>query len=163
MPLLEKGHVIADRWQIVTDDAAIPENGPVLVPAPRLSEALGRTSKDEVGVILTPDMEVATLRPAIDRLSLIALTFPVFRDGRGFSQARALREHLHFKGDIRATGHILPDQYDMLLRCGVTTVSVADDADITFWQKAMDRYTVASQPSILDEKSEGHGLRRFMK
>ncbi|GAN68948.1 DUF934 domain-containing protein [Acetobacter orleanensis] len=159
MPLLENGQIIQDTWQIAVEDTPLPA-GDVLVPLARLSEGLGRNEEARLGVVLNSADEIEALREALPRLDLVVLSFPVFRDGRPFTQARALREHLHFKGEIRAGGHILPDQYEFLLRCGVTTVSLPEGVDLSVWQHAHEAFTVAYQPSILNEQPEGFAFRR---
>ncbi|MFT8587541.1 DUF934 domain-containing protein [Acetobacter orientalis] len=161
MPLLENGQLKEEIWQVAIEGEALPE-GNVLVPLARLPEALGRNSDGALGVLLAPDEDVEALRIALPRLTAVQLTFPIFRDGRAFTQARALREHLHFKGVIRAAGHILPDQYEFLLRCGVTEVVVPEKTDVSMWERAHKAFTVAYQPSILNEASEGVALRRYL-
>lgn len=163
MPLLENGRIVADTWTQVPDDAPCPADGAVIVPLARVEEALARAGNAPVGVRLTPDEDVTTLHTVLPRLALVNVDFPGFRDGRAFTQARALREHLHFKGEIRATGHALPDQYEFMLRCGITTVVIAEDSDPSVWEKAHTRFTVAYQPSVLNEKPQGFGLRRFLE
>ncbi|MCP9318392.1 DUF934 domain-containing protein [Acetobacter persici] len=159
MPLLENGQIIQDTWKTAVEGEPLPA-GDVLVPLARLSEGLGRNVDARLGVVLGSADEAETLRDALPRLDVVVLTFPVFRDGRPFTQARALREHLGFKGEIRAGGHILPDQYEFLLRCGVTTVVLPDEADPAVWRKAHEAFTVAYQPSVLNEQPEGFALRR---
>ncbi|MCX2560358.1 DUF934 domain-containing protein [Acetobacter farinalis] len=159
MPLLENGQILPDTWQVAAEGEPLPA-GDVLVPLARLSEGLGRNSEGRLGVVLTSSDEVEDLRDVLPRLDVVLLTFPVFRDGRPFTQARTLREHLQFKGAIRAGGHILPDQYEFLLRCGVTAVVLPEGADPAVWQKAHEAFTVAYQPSILAEPAEGFAFRR---
>jgi len=112
------------------------------------------------GVIPVKPAEV--LVPYLDRLSLVAVNFPTFRDGRCFTQARTLRERLAFSGEIRATGNILPDQSAFLLRCGITTVETQDGADPAAWQKAADYFGFGYQPSVLKEPVLS-GLRRTIR
>ncbi|MCJ8352800.1 DUF934 domain-containing protein [Novacetimonas hansenii] len=162
MPLLENGRIVADDWVHVPDDAPCPADVAVIVSFARVEEALARPGAAPVGVRLNPDTDVATLNTVLPRLGLVNVDFPGFRDGRAFTQARALREHLHFTKEIRATGHALPDQYEFMLRCGITTVEIAENADPSVWEKAHTRFTVAYQPSVLNEKSQGFGLRRFL-
>ena len=57
---------------------------------------------------------------------LIAIEFPAFNDGRGFSLARRLRA-LGYKGRLRATGRLIADQYAMARRVGFDEVQVAPD------------------------------------
>jgi uncharacterized protein (DUF934 family) len=134
------------------DDAALP-SGPCILSLSRLQqdEAVRNAPHLRLGVALPVDQPAEVLAPYLDRLSLVAVNFPTFRDGRGFTQARSLREHLAFSGEIRATGNILPDQYVFLLRCGITTVEIKDGADPAAWQNAADRFSFTYQPSVLEE------------
>ncbi|MCE2563908.1 DUF934 domain-containing protein [Komagataeibacter sp. FNDCF1] len=161
MPLLENGQVTQDRWYMAAEGEALPD-GAVIVPLARLEEGLARAGDAPLGVIIAPDVDVAALRAALPRLELVAVTFPSFRDGRAFTQARALREHLGFTGEIRATGTPLPDQYEFLLRCGVTTVQTERTEDVSVWQQAHTIISIAYQPSTLHERPQGLGLRRFL-
>ncbi len=72
---------------------------------------------DATAVRLEPDDDPRALAPHLTRLSLIEIAFPRFRDGRGFSAARILRE-AGYAGELRAQGDILPDQLAFLRRCG---------------------------------------------
>ncbi|RBM05281.1 DUF934 domain-containing protein [Novacetimonas cocois] len=162
MPLLENGRIVADGWTDVADDAPCPDRNAIIVSSARLEEALARAEAAPVGVRLAPDDDIAFLRPVLPRLGLVCVNFPTFRDGRAFTQARALREHLHFTGEIRATGPALPDQYEFMLRCGITTVEIPNGSDPAIWEKAHRRITVAYQPSVLHEKAQGFGFRRFL-
>ena len=63
--------------------------------------------------------------PLLDDLSLVALAFPAFNDGRSFSKAELLRSRHHFEGPIRATGQVLVDQLPHMLRLGFTEFEVS--------------------------------------
>ena len=160
MPLLESGQIVSDPWQTPADDVA-PLSGPCILSLSRLQqdEAVRTALHPPLGVALPVDQAADVLAPYLERLSLVTVCFPTFRDGRGFTQARSLRERLAFSGEIRATGELLPDQYAFLLRCGVTTVQLPDDADPAAWQAAADRFSVAYQPSAIKEPIFS-GLRR---
>ena len=67
---------------------------------------------------------VHTLEPYLWRLSLIALAFPKFHDGRSYSAARLLRERYHFRGELRAVGDVLQDQIPLMRRCGIDSFEV---------------------------------------
>jgi len=58
---------------------------------------------------------------------LVVLSFPAFRDGRAYSQARAIRARLKFDGDLRASGEVLPDQIAFMRRCGFTSAEIAEE------------------------------------
>jgi uncharacterized protein (DUF934 family) len=161
--LLENGQIVADRWTTIGPDDALPATGAVIVPLARVEDGLARAGDGPLGVALPPDADVAVLRTALPRLALVAVTFPTFRDGRAFSQARALREHLGFAGEIRVTGRPLPDQYEFLLRCGASTVELPEGSDPAIWAQAGTRFHTAYQPSVRQEQVEGFGLRRFLR
>jgi uncharacterized protein (DUF934 family) len=146
MPLLEDGRLRPDDWTSIEDDAPLPD-GPAIISLARLraeADALaGRNAP--LGVALTPDTQSEEVAPFLPRLALVALRLPKAKDGRAFTQARSLREHHGFTGEIRATGHVLPDQYAMLLRCGVTTVEVPEGTDPTKWARSRDAIRIAYQ------------------
>jgi uncharacterized protein (DUF934 family) len=72
-------------------------------------------------VQLGPDTRLEELAPRLAQIGRVEIEFPKFRDGRGFTLARTLRERFGYKGDIRATGHFLPDQFAALVSCGFTS------------------------------------------
>jgi len=95
-----------------------------IVPAAELAQELAGPS-ERIGVELPNDFKVDTLRPVQARLALIAIAFPSFTDGRGFSLARALRAQ-GYRGRLRAVGHLIPDQFAFALECGFDEVEIDD-------------------------------------
>jgi uncharacterized protein (DUF934 family) len=98
-------------------------------------------------VIWPNDCDVARLARFLDRLALVALVFPAFKDGRAYSQARALRERHHFRGEVRATGDVLRDQFLLLSRSGFDAFEVRKPADARAFCEALQRYNVFYQPA----------------
>jgi uncharacterized protein (DUF934 family) len=147
MPLVEAGRVVEDRYVRVLDEEPIRDGVPVIVPAKRfLADAAELTRREApVGVIWPNDRRVAELEPWLDRLALVALVFPKFRDGRAYSQARLLRERHGFKGELRATGDVLRDQFQFLLRAGFDSFEVKKPSDALVFAKAAARYSVFYQ------------------
>ncbi len=98
MPLVKHGRVVADSYVRVADDAPVADGGAVIVPAARfLADADGFACRAApTGVLWPNDRRIAELVPWLDRLALVALAFPSFRDGRAYSQARQLRERHGF-------------------------------------------------------------------
>jgi uncharacterized protein (DUF934 family) len=99
-------------------------------------------------VRLEPDDDARALIPFLDRLTLIEVAFPKYRDGRGYSSARILRE-AGYTGELRAQGDVLVDQIAFMRRCGFD--SFAPEASLNpeavaralstydpFYQKAAD-------------------------
>jgi ferredoxin--NADP+ reductase len=83
-------------------------------------------SEIPMSVSLTADTDATTLRDKLDTLDLIRIEFKSFADGRGFSLARRLR-NLGYKGRLRASGHLIPDQFRYALACGFDDVEISED------------------------------------
>ena len=84
------------------------------------------------GIQLDSDESLDEITDDILYFSLIQFNFLSFKDGRPFSIAKTLRKKFNFKKEIRASGHILPDQYIFLIRCGFDTVEI-EDRDFDVW------------------------------
>jgi len=85
--------------------------------------------------------------PYLDRLALVALVFPTFRDGRAYSQARLLRERYGYHGEMRATGQVLRDQFLFMTRAGFDAFEVKKPADAEAFAGTVQRYSVFYQPT----------------
>ncbi len=161
MALLSQGRAIADAFVTVADDAPVPPDVPAIVPLARLRAEPGLPDRRTapLGVLVpaaTPPAALADLLPAV---ALIAVAFAKFRDGRGFTLARTLRERHAYAGEVRAAGHVLPDQYRFLIRCGFDTVEIPDGADPAVWVAALGRFHLAYQTAVNDAPL--HGRRRL--
>jgi len=149
MPLVKGGKIQADEFVHLADDAGLPETGAVLVTAARFladPEAVLQR-REKVGVIWPNNRDVEDLLPYVERLALIALVFPSFRDGRAYSQARLLRERYFFRGELRATGQVLRDQFVYMLRAGFDAFDVRKQADAEAFTQTVKRYSVFYQPT----------------
>jgi uncharacterized protein (DUF934 family) len=147
MPLIKNGRLAEDRYVRVLDDAPIPDGVPAIVPAARfLADADEMLRRDApTGVEWPNNRAVAELEPYLDRLAVIVLTFPNFKDGRGYSQARVLRERHGFIGELRAAGQILRDQFLFLVRAGFDALEVVKESDADAFASTLARYTVFYQ------------------
>ncbi|BAM87185.1 hypothetical protein S58_11750 [Bradyrhizobium oligotrophicum S58] len=150
MPLVKGGHIIADEFVRITDDAELPAQGAILVSETRLladpQALLGRTG-GKCGVIWPNNRDVDDLVPHLDRLALVGLVFPSFRDGRAYTQARLLRERYGYRGELRATGQVLRDQFVFMLRAGFDAFEVKKQADAEAFTETVKRYSVFYQPA----------------
>jgi uncharacterized protein (DUF934 family) len=126
-----------------------PLRVPCLVPAERFLKdpeaVLAR--KEKIGVIWPNSRDIDDLLPYLDRLAVVALVFPVFRDGRAYSQARLLRERHTFKGELRATGQVLRDQFLFMLRAGFDAFEVKKEKDAQVFADVAKRFSVFYQPT----------------
>jgi uncharacterized protein (DUF934 family) len=149
MPLVKQGRVATDMFVQVADGAELPGDGAVLISAARFlgdPEALLRRS-GRLGVIWPNNRDIDDLVPYLERLAVVALVFPSFRDGRAYSQARLLRERHGFDGELRATGQVLRDQFVFMLRAGFDAFEVKKEADAKVFPSVMKRYSVFYQPT----------------
>lgn len=149
MRFVKDGRAAEDPYRRVADDASLPDGVPVLLTGERfLADAAALASRAApVGVIWPNNREIEELAPHLAHLAAIALTFPTFRDGRAYSQARLLRERYHYRGELRATGQVLRDQFLFMLRAGFTAFEIAKDGDADHFADAVHRYTRFYQPS----------------
>jgi uncharacterized protein (DUF934 family) len=149
MPLVKNGKISGDAFVHVADDAPVPRDGAILIPAARFlddAEALS-SRRGSTGVIWPNNRAVDDLVPYLDRLAMVALMFPTFRDGRAYSQARLLRERYGFRGELRATGQVLRDQFVFMLRAGFDVFEVKKESDAEAFATAAKRYSVFYQPT----------------
>jgi uncharacterized protein (DUF934 family) len=149
MPFVKNGKVATDIFVRVTDDGELPEGGNALVSAARFLEdpecLLSKTAK--LGVIWPNNRDLDDLVPFLDRLASVALVFPSFRDGRAYSQARLLRERYGYKGELRATGQVLRDQFMFMLRAGFDALEARKATDAEAFALTSERYSVFYQPT----------------
>lgn len=149
MPLIKNARWIEDRYARISDDAPVPDARALILSAGRLlagaRDILAR--RGPTGVIWPNDRDIGELVPYLDRLALIALVFPAFKDGRAYSQARALRERYGFRGELRATGDVLRDQFLFLHRAGFDAFEVRKPEDAKAFWDALQRYNVFYQPA----------------
>lgn len=152
--LLKSGAFAADPYQPAADDAALPE-GAVLVSLARFQKEretlLARNTP--IGVKLQSHENPELLGDDVNRLSLVALEFPKFRDGRAFSWARMLRTRLGFQGEIRAVGDFLFDQVNYQHRVGFDAWEVPDHFTIEMFNRALSEMTNVYQPSADGKKT----------
>ncbi|SFR82423.1 DUF934 domain-containing protein [Sphingomonas jatrophae] len=111
-------------------------------PAVTLDSFLGQSNA--TAVRLESDEDARALLPHIDRLALVEVAFPKFRDGRGYSAGRILRE-AGYTGELRAQGDVLVDQIPLMLRCGFDSFAPEASVDAKTLAEALSRYTAVYQ------------------
>jgi uncharacterized protein (DUF934 family) len=154
--IIKNRAVVADDWTVVraAEDGSLPDvaalpAGKIVVPLAYWQGSrdalVASRAKDQLGVWLAPDSEPAELAVDLDKIALVAVDFPVFRDGRGYSTARLLRERYDWKGELRAIGDVLRDQLLYLSRCGFDAFAVRADKDIHDALNAFGEFSVRYQ------------------
>jgi uncharacterized protein (DUF934 family) len=130
--LIKDGAIVADRWTLLREATGeLPPNEPVIVPLSRwVAQRDALRARGAVGVWLAPDEDPEALAPDVGELPLIAVDFPQFTDGRGYSTARLLREKYHYAAELRAIGDVLRDQLFYLRQCGFNAFAVRADRNL---------------------------------
>ncbi len=103
----------------------------------RLSEAT--TPTHEKVLVITNDVDIAATPPDLTGVDVVILDFPLFKDGRAFTQAQGLRK-AGFQGDIRATGDLFHDQMGLAVRCGFTSFDLNAELDADAVTQSILRY-----------------------
>lgn len=158
------GRAIADIFSKLPDDAPV-EDAPILVSAARyLADPLAFSRHPHpVGVAWPNDRDVSALASHLAGLAAIALDFPNFRDGRAYSQARQLRETHGYRGELRATGQVLQDQFQFMLRAGFDTAEIRKPHETSAFADAARRYSVVYQQTGDDASVSVWQMRRLRR
>jgi uncharacterized protein (DUF934 family) len=166
--LIIKGReVVEDDWQVLrlaepVDGAPVHDPATVSVPAGKFIVPLSlwlvqrevlsaRTAAGEIAVWIASDERPETLKDLLDQFPLIAVDFPKFTDGRGYSIAYNLRTRLGWAGELRAVGDVLRDQLFSMQRVGFDAYSVRSDRDVHDALKGLSDFSETYQASV-DQK-----------
>ena len=155
MALLKNNTVIEDPFIDATGQEAIPACGAVLVDLDQWRthrEQLVRRDR-RVGVKLRSDQPPELIAADLAFLAMVALEFPVFRDGRAYSYARLLRGQYGYSGEIRAVGDVLLEQLHFMERTGFDAFELESDDPLGDLQIASADFDVWYQPAADDRLS----------
>lgn len=118
-----------DDWSHADSAEALDAgNGRVILPLQvflDLDPQVREGARERLGVVLQPGDPLEAISGLLNQLSLVALAFPAFSDGRSFSKAELLRSRHGFEGAVRATGQVLVDQLPHMLRVGFDEFEVS--------------------------------------
>lgn len=149
MQIIKNNQITHDDWIYIPDDVEVTD-GDVTVSTTRLKEntqsLLQRQGK--LGVRIVPDDPVNELAEFLPKLAIVELHFPELADGRLFSHAWLLRNRYHYTGEIRATGHFLPDQVFYLSRVGVDSFYPENKDHFSATLTGLNDFSVKYQPSV---------------
>ena len=139
--IIKDGRVEADHW----DPAALLT---LAQWKERRAELLAAGAR--IGIRLEPTDEPGELAPDIDRIQLVAINFPKFADGRGYSSAALLRTRYGYRGELRAIGDVGRDQLFYLKRCGFDAFALAPHRDPRAALASLDDFSLRYQGSVDD-------------
>jgi uncharacterized protein (DUF934 family) len=159
MPLLINQRIVTeDPWQLIDQAAldeglSLPDSGPVAVPLTwyrQHREALQQRN-GPLGVIVNGDDDLTALYADHSQLDLVAIEFPTFRDGRGFSIAKQLVRS-GFAQQIRAIGHVTRDRLALMQSSGFNAFDISDEGFHTDHLQAFSEISVNYQGTTADPR-----------
>jgi uncharacterized protein (DUF934 family) len=155
--LLRNAEIVVDEWRYVAE-AARDTAAPLIVTLAQwqLEPDTWLARGTPLGIVLSPAHRVQQIAAELGHFTLVAAEFSGPAEGRGYTQARQLREQWGFKGELRATGYVRRDQLFFMARCGFTSFELPD-TDIEDAQTAFSTFTAAYQPS--NDVGLAHKLR----
>jgi len=153
MRVIKNRELIDDGWALLPPDAAMPETGDVIVGLAQWNAHHDSFERrpGKVGLLLKSDEEPEDIQ-ALDQLALIAIEFPRFTDGRGYTSARLLRDRLHFEGELRAVGDVLRDQLFYMARCGIDSFALKAGKDVEGALEAFRDFSITYQAAADDPR-----------
>lgn len=145
--LIKGGKVVANEWALAGSEAAAGAAKLILPLADYLKAIQAGEPAADRAVVLNPvDLDLTPLVPHLASLPLIAVHFGSSGEGRGYTQARLLRERFGYKGELRAVGKIRVDQVWFLARSGFDAFDLFEGEDPALAIAQLTRFSVAYQP-----------------
>ena len=149
--LIDRNGPRPDTWHVFAGDAAsVPVGADLLIPLDEWREraAVWSSRPGRLGVLLSPSDDPAAIAADLDRFALVAVSFPSFTDGRGYSIARLLRQRHGWRGELRAVGDVLRDQLFPMARCGFDSFALRADQDPVASLAAFGEFSVRYQAAV---------------
>lgn len=154
-----------DEWRRGEGDDALGSNGKVILPLAAflaLDPQQRADAMPRLGVLVAPGETLDALLEHLPSLTMVALAFPAFGDGRSYSKAELLRTRHGYEGALRATGQVLVDQLPHMLRVGFDEFEITNPVLLRRLEKGVKGglgvyYQPSAKPS---EKGEGYAWRR---
>jgi uncharacterized protein (DUF934 family) len=151
--IIKDRQVVQDDWTVLTlaegetaETVAIPA-GKVIVPLGVWQQQAAIRNRGDVGVWLASNERPEVLKENINAIPVIAVDFPKFADGRGYSIAYNLRARLGYQGEVRAIGDVLRDQLFYMQRVGFNAFATRPDRNIHDALKGLTDFSEAYQTS----------------
>ena len=153
--LIKNGELIQDNWTVLQEATgpdiltAVPGKN-FIVPLDfwKMYQAKLESYFGDIAIWLDSDENVNDIGSDLKQFALIALNFPVFSDGRSYTNARELRQHLNYEGEIRAIGDVLRDQMFYMARCGFDSFEIRHDQDPDVCLTAFNDFQTGYQSAI---------------
>lgn len=163
--LYKNGEFVTNIWSRLDDEASLENATAVHIPLKRwLKERDTLTLSGLLGLLIEPDDNVEDVAQDLARFASIAIDFPVFGDGRGYSSARLLRDTYGYRSEVQAVGDILIDQIPFMQRVGIDAFEITDQ----FTKHALEQgklpdVSIYMQPAARHEDEKPVGTRPFLR
>jgi uncharacterized protein (DUF934 family) len=135
--IIKNRSVVEDDWGVLrlddgdTAEGVVVPDGKVIVPLAVWEAQRDTLSKrPQIGVWIASHERAASLKGELDKFAVVAVDFPKFTDGRGYSIAFNLRKRLGYTGELRAIGDVLRDQLYQMSRTGFDAFATRQDRNI---------------------------------
>ncbi|MCK5881264.1 MAG: DUF934 domain-containing protein [Sinobacterium sp.] len=154
--IIKDAAIINDNYQVIAKDADITSvsqlpTGDIILPLDLYLNLKDELGERLVGVWLDSDQAPQPLAESLNSLALVAINFPAFADGRGYSYAYILRMQLAFKGEIRAIGDVLQDQMHYLNRSGFNSFAMREDQNLEQAIVRLKDFSKSYQAAVLQQ------------
>jgi len=153
--LIKDRRIVTDSWKRLERRAdgalpALPGAGELIVPLALWLERRAELQQHTrpLGVWLDSHEEPETIAADVGRFAVIAVNFPKYQDGRGFSIARLLRERYGYKGELRAFGHLTRDHLYYMEGCGFNAFELREGESLREALAAFADFSEAYQSSV---------------
>jgi uncharacterized protein (DUF934 family) len=144
-----QARIVEDSWVLFEDGAAWNAEAAALVPlATALAQAERLRAAAPAGVWLSPTDDPAQVVALFESIALIAVQFPKFGDGRGFSTAALLRNRYGWRGELRAIGDVLRDQLYFMKRVGFDSFALRADRNVEEAVASLSDFSDSYQGSV---------------
>lgn len=149
------GNPVENNWLHLPKDATLEQvqqsNAKlVLVPCKLwlMEKAALLATGKTFGVWLDSDEAATQIAADLSLLPLVALNFPTFMDGRAYSTAASMRQHLDYQGEIRAIGDVLRDQLFYMKRCGFSSFDLKDSVKLEEARQALTDFSTTYAATV---------------
>ena len=156
--IIKQREVVDDDWSVLklvedgTPETVEVPAGKIIVPVKvwlaQRGQLLGRAARKELGIWFASDELANTVKDDLDKFAVVAVDFPKFSDGRGYSIAYNLRKRLGYQGELRAIGDVLRDQLFQMVRCGFNAYATRQDRNIHDALKGLTVFSETYQASV---------------
>jgi uncharacterized protein (DUF934 family) len=147
--IIKDGQVVDDTWIIIDKDFTgnLPM-GKLLLPMQYWLDNRDSLSLMCAGLWVDSDQDIEEIGIEANLFPIIAINFPTFTDGRGFSLGRLLKERYGYTGQLRAIGNAIQDQLFYLKRCGFNSFDLKEGTDLEAACESLNDFDVTYQGAV---------------